>query len=64
MPSGILHCNAVIGCSSDSKGRPSISRLEPFPPRIEVPENSGIYVLVDDGPLEAWKYQFVATIDD
>jgi hypothetical protein len=37
--------------------------LEVFPPRIEIPEKSGIYVLVDDGPLEAWAYQFVATID-
>ena len=27
------------------------------------PEKSGIYVLVDDGPLEAWMYQFVATVD-
>jgi hypothetical protein len=49
-----------IGC----KVGPSISRLEAFPRRIEIPEKSGIYVLVDDGPLEAWRYQFVATIDE
>ena len=45
------------------EGGPCISRLETFPPRIEVPENNGIYVLVDDGPLEAWMYQFVAVVD-
>ncbi len=45
------------------EGGPCISRLEVFPPRIEIPEKRGIYVLVDDGPLEAWAYQFVATID-
>jgi hypothetical protein len=45
------------------EGGPCISRLETFPPRIEIREKSGLYVLVDDGPLEAWMYQFVATID-
>lgn len=44
------------------EGGPCISRLEAFPPRIEIQEKSGLYVLVDDGPLEAWTYQFVATI--
>ena len=44
-------------------GGPCVSRLEVFLPRIEITEESGIYVLVDDGPLEAWAYQFVATID-
>lgn len=46
------------------EGGPCVSRLEVFPPRIEIREKSGIYVLVDDGPPEAWLYQFVATIDD
>ncbi len=45
------------------EGGPCLSRLEVFPPRIEIPEEGGLYVLVDDGPLEAWMYQFVATID-
>jgi len=45
------------------EGGPCISRLEAFPPRIEIPEKSGIYVLVDDGPPEAWAYQFMPTID-
>ena len=42
---------------------PCLSRLETFPPRLEIPDQGGLYVLVDDGPVEAWKYQFVPTID-
>jgi len=38
------------------------SRLKTFPPRIELREKCGLYVLIDDGPPEAWIYQFVATI--
>jgi hypothetical protein len=45
------------------EGGPCISRLETFPPRVEIQEKGGLYVLVDDGPLEAWTYQFVTTID-
>jgi hypothetical protein len=45
------------------EGGPCISRLERFPPRIEIRETSGLYVLVDDGRLEACMYQFVAAID-
>jgi hypothetical protein len=41
------------------EGGPSNSRLELFPPRLEVPEHSGIYVLVDVGPRDAWRYVFV-----
>jgi hypothetical protein len=41
------------------EGGPCISRLETFPPRIEIEERDGLYILVDDGPLEAWMYQFV-----
>ncbi len=48
-----------IGC----EGGPCLSRLETFPPRLEIPEKGGIYVLVDDGPHDAWTYLFVATID-
>jgi hypothetical protein len=43
------------------EGGPCLSRLETFPPRLEIPERNGLYVLVDDGPLEAWSYQFVPT---
>ena len=41
------------------EGGPSISRLETFPPPLEVGERGGIYVLVDDGPITAWRYLFV-----
>jgi hypothetical protein len=40
-------------------GGPSISRLERFPPPLEVPERGGLYVLEDDGPPEQWRYLFV-----
>jgi hypothetical protein len=43
------------------EGGPCSSRLETFPPRIEIQERGGLYVLVDDGPPGAWVYQFVAT---
>ncbi len=38
---------------------PSISRLETFPPPLEVEEPGGVYVLDDDGPVYAWRYLFV-----
>jgi hypothetical protein len=41
------------------EGGPSISRLEIFPPPLEVRERDGLYVLEDDGPPEKWRYQFV-----
>jgi len=41
-------------------GGPSISRLERYPPPLEVPVAGGVYVLVDDGPPERWHYHFVA----
>ena len=37
---------------------PSTSRLEMYPPRLEVEERDGIYVLVDDGPRDKWRYVF------
>jgi hypothetical protein len=40
-------------------GGPSRSRLERFPPPLEVEETDGTYVLVDDGPPERWRYRFV-----
>jgi hypothetical protein len=41
------------------EGGPSTSRLETFPPRLEVEERDGMYVLVDDGPRDEWRYVFV-----
>jgi hypothetical protein len=41
------------------QGGPSISRLETFPPRLEIDERDGMYVLVDDGPPDEWRYLFV-----
>jgi hypothetical protein len=42
------------------EGGPSTSRLEAFPPRLEVEEHDGVYVLVDDGPRDQWRYLFVS----
>ncbi len=38
-------------------GGPCRSRLETFPPRLEIEERNGLYVLVDDGPVETWRYR-------
>jgi len=43
------------------EGGPSISRLVTYPPPTEIEERDGIYVLVDDGPTEHWRYDFVVT---
>ena len=43
------------------EGGPSISRLVRYPPPLEIEERGGIYVLVDDGPPEQWRYDFVVT---
>jgi hypothetical protein len=40
-------------------GGPSNSRLEMFPPRLEIDEDDGMYVLFDDGPRDQWRYVFV-----
>jgi hypothetical protein len=40
-------------------GGPSRSRLERFPPPLEVEERTGTYVLVDDGAPADWRYLFV-----
>ena len=42
------------------EGGPSISRLESFPPALEVSEPGGVYVLDDNGPVYSWHYVFVA----
>jgi hypothetical protein len=41
------------------EGGPSTSRVETFPPQLEVAEQGGIYVLEDDGPRDAWRYVFI-----
>ena len=35
------------------------SRLVRYPPPVEIEEHDGVYVLVDDGPPEQWRYEFV-----
>jgi hypothetical protein len=41
------------------EGGPCASRLETYPPRLEISERQGVYVLIDDGPREHWAYVFV-----
>jgi hypothetical protein len=45
------------------EGGPCRSRLETFPPRLEVAEPGGMYVLEDVGPTEEWRYLFVSDPD-
>jgi hypothetical protein len=42
------------------EGGPCVSRLERFPPPLEIAERGGTYVLVDDGALPDWRYVFVS----
>jgi hypothetical protein len=46
----------LVWCS----GGPSTSRLVRYPPPVEIAELGGTYVLVDEGPPEHWRYDFVA----
>jgi hypothetical protein len=41
------------------EGGPCVSRLEYFPPRLEIDEQGGLYVLEDEGELHDWRYVFV-----
>lgn len=41
------------------EGGPCASRLETFPPRLEIEERDGTYVLVDEGRRDEWRYVFV-----
>jgi hypothetical protein len=41
------------------EGGPCVSRLEHFPPQLEIQEQGGMYVLVDEGEPEDWRYLFV-----
>ena len=40
-------------------GGPCRSRLVRYPPPLEIAERGGTYVLVDDGPAELWRYDFL-----
>jgi hypothetical protein len=41
------------------EGGPASTRLETYPPRLEIEERSGIYLLDDGGPRANWRYVFV-----
>lgn len=41
------------------EGGPSRSRLVTFPPPLEIEERGGVYVLVDEGRPQEWRYEFV-----
>ena len=41
------------------EGGPCDSRLEMFPPRLEISERDGMYVLRDIGQRDEWRYDFV-----
>ncbi len=41
------------------EGGPSQGRATTFPPPVEVDVAGGVYVLVDDGPIEQWHYTFI-----
>ena len=43
------------------EGGPCLSRLERFPPHLEIAEQGGMYVLIDEGDPEDWHYLFVPT---
>jgi hypothetical protein len=41
------------------EGGPSIGRATTYPPPLEIAVDGGVYVLVDDGPVETWHYSFI-----
>lgn len=41
------------------EGGPSIGRATTYPPPLEIAVDGGMYVLVDDGPAEQWRYRFI-----
>jgi len=42
------------------EGGPCATRLVKYPPPLEVVEREGLYVLVDDGAVDDWRYVFVS----
>jgi hypothetical protein len=41
------------------EGGPSVGRATTYPPPPEIAVVGGMYVLVDDGPVEEWSYLFI-----
>ena len=41
-------------------GGPAMVRAVHFPPPFEIAMDGGMYVLIDDGPVEQWRYEFVS----
>jgi hypothetical protein len=41
------------------EGGPASTRLEHFPPRLEIEERDGTYVLDDSGARSSWRYHFI-----
>lgn len=41
-------------------GGPSMCRAVRYPPPVEVEADGGTYVLIDDGPPEQRRYDFIA----
>jgi hypothetical protein len=41
------------------EGGPCHTRLERYPPRLEIAEPDGTYVLIDVGLRASWRYLFV-----
>jgi hypothetical protein len=44
------------------EGGPCLSRLERFPPQLEIAERGGTYVLLDEGQPSDWRYLFVPDV--
>jgi hypothetical protein len=42
------------------EGGPSLGRAVHFPPPFEIAVEDGMYVLVDDGSPDQWRYEFVS----
>jgi len=40
-------------------GGPSMCRAVVYPPPTEIDIDDGLYVLVDDGAIDGWCYEFV-----
>jgi len=43
------------------EGGPSMARATAYPPPYEIVVDGGMYVLVDDGAIEGYHYEFIAS---
>ena len=43
------------------EGGPSMARATAFAPPYKIVVDGGMYVLVDDGAIEGWHYEFIAS---